>query len=77
MSSNKFLFPDPAFYLKLLYCFLILYYAYTNRRPEMPLEHFNRITQDLGVMGGKPCIRGMRMTVGRILYQIGAEVVFT
>jgi len=43
----------------------------------MPLEHFNRITQDLGVMGGKPCIRGMRMTVGRILYQIGAEVVFT
>jgi uncharacterized protein (DUF433 family) len=23
-------------------------------------------------MGGKPCIRGMRLTVGRILSQIGA-----
>ncbi|MDR0289808.1 MAG: DUF433 domain-containing protein [Treponema sp.] len=38
----------------------------------MTLEHFDRITQDPGVMGGKPCIRGMRLTVGRILSQIGA-----
>jgi len=38
----------------------------------MTLEHFNRITQDPFVMGGKPCIRGMRLTVGRILSQIGA-----
>jgi len=38
----------------------------------MVLENFNRITQDPGVMGGKPCIRGMRLTVGRILSQIGA-----
>jgi len=38
----------------------------------MILEHFDRITQDPGVMGGKPCIRGMRLTVGRILSQIGA-----
>jgi len=38
----------------------------------MPLEHFNRITNDPGIMGGKPCIRGMRLTVGRILSQIGA-----
>ena len=38
----------------------------------MTLEHFNRITQDPNVMGGKPCIRGMRLTVGRILSQIGA-----
>ena len=34
--------------------------------------HFDRITQDPNVMGGKPCIRGMRLTVGRILSQIGA-----
>jgi len=38
----------------------------------MTLDHFDRITQDPGVMGGKPCIRGMRLTVGRILSQIGA-----
>jgi len=39
---------------------------------NMVLEHFDRITQDPGVMGGKPCIRGMRLTVGRILSQVGA-----
>jgi len=38
----------------------------------MPLEHFDRITNDPGIMGGKSCIRGMRITVGRILSQIGA-----
>ena len=37
----------------------------------MTFEHFDRITQDPGIMGGKPCIRGMRLTVGRILSQIG------
>jgi uncharacterized protein (DUF433 family) len=42
------------------------------RRLSMALEHFDRITQDPDVMGGKPCIRGMRLTVGRILSQIGA-----
>jgi uncharacterized protein (DUF433 family) len=26
-----------------------------------------RITHDPGVMGGKPCIRGMRVTVGMIV----------
>jgi len=38
----------------------------------MTFEYFDRITQDPAVMGGKPCIRGMRLTVGRILSQIGA-----
>ena len=28
---------------------------------------FQRITHDPQVMGGKPCIRGMRVTVGAIL----------
>jgi uncharacterized protein (DUF433 family) len=32
----------------------------------------DRITQDPAVMGGKPCIRGMRVTVGMIVGQIGA-----
>jgi uncharacterized protein (DUF433 family) len=30
-----------------------------------------RITQDPEVMGGKACIRGMRVTVGMIVGQIG------
>ena len=33
-------------------------------------EQFDRITHDPEVMGGKACIRGMRMTVGMILMQI-------
>lgn len=28
---------------------------------------FDRITHDPRVMGGKPCIRGLRMTVGMVL----------
>lgn len=36
------------------------------------MADFDRITQDPGVMGGKPCIRGMRVTVGMIVGQIGA-----
>jgi uncharacterized protein (DUF433 family) len=41
----------------------------------METEHFerlDRITQNPAVMGGKPCIRGMRVTVGMIVGQIGA-----
>ena len=33
---------------------------------------FDRITQVAGLMGGKACIRGMRVTVRMILNQIGA-----
>lgn len=32
----------------------------------------DRITRDPAVMGGRPCIRGMRVTVGMIVGQIGA-----
>ena len=31
----------------------------------------DRVTQHPGVMGGKPCVRGMRVTVGMIVSQIG------
>lgn len=31
------------------------------------MEGLTRITLDPDVMGGKPCIRGMRMTVGTIV----------
>ena len=39
---------------------------------RMYTEHFDRITHNPAVMGGKPCIRGMRVTVGMIINQIGA-----
>jgi uncharacterized protein (DUF433 family) len=31
------------------------------------MKELSRITLDRGVMGGKPCIRGMRVTVGTIV----------
>ena len=31
------------------------------------MKGFERITLDPAVMGGKPCIRGMRVTVGTIV----------
>ncbi len=35
---------------------------------------FDRITRTPGLMSGKACIRGMRVTVGMIVGQIGAGV---
>jgi uncharacterized protein (DUF433 family) len=34
------------------------------------LERFDRISLNPAVMGGKPCIRGMRITVGMVLSQL-------
>jgi uncharacterized protein (DUF433 family) len=34
------------------------------------MRHFDRITQHPDVMGGKPCIRGLRVTVGMIVGQM-------
>jgi uncharacterized protein (DUF433 family) len=36
------------------------------------MTQFDRITLDPTLMGGKPCVRGMRVTVGMIVGQIGA-----
>jgi uncharacterized protein (DUF433 family) len=36
------------------------------------MKHLKRITLDPLVMGGKPCIRGMRVTVGMILGPLAA-----
>lgn len=35
------------------------------------MEQLDRITQQPEVMGGKACIRGMRVTVGMIVGQVG------
>lgn len=39
---------------------------------DMVMAQLNRITQQPEVMGGKACIRGMRVTVGMVVGQIGA-----
>jgi len=36
------------------------------------MERLDRITQQSEIMGGKPCLRGMRVTVGMIVGQIGS-----
>lgn len=39
----------------------------------MDIQGFDRITFDPLVMGGRACIRGMRMTVGTVLGLIAAD----
>jgi uncharacterized protein (DUF433 family) len=36
------------------------------------MEELDRITRNPAVMAGKPCIRGMRVTVGMIVGQVSA-----
>ncbi len=36
------------------------------------MEELTRITRDPQVMGGRACIRGMRVTVGMIVGQVGS-----
>ncbi len=37
------------------------------------MAQFDRITFDPAVMGGKPCIRGLRVTVGMVLGLLAAK----
>jgi uncharacterized protein (DUF433 family) len=39
---------------------------------EQRMSQFDRITRQPDVMGGKACIRGIRVTVGMIVGQVGA-----
>jgi uncharacterized protein (DUF433 family) len=41
-------------------------------RYDNDVHQFDRITMDPEVMGGKPCIRGMRVTVGMIVGAMSA-----
>jgi uncharacterized protein (DUF433 family) len=42
----------------------------------MNLPGFDRITIDPTVMGGKPCVRGMRITVGTIVGLVASGALF-
>lgn len=44
----------------------------TGLDEEMVVPQLDRITQQPEVMGGRACIRGMRVTVGMVVGQIGA-----
>ena len=41
-------------------------------RADLKMPELTRITRDPAVMGGKPCIRGMRVTVGTVVGLIAA-----
>jgi len=41
-------------------------------RYDDEVQELERITVDSAIMGGKPCIRGMRVTVGMIVEAIAA-----
>jgi uncharacterized protein (DUF433 family) len=43
----------------------------TSFDKEQSMGQLNRITRQPDVMGGKACIRGMRVTVGMVVGQIG------
>ena len=43
-----------------------------ERRDDDFVQEFRRITMDPDVMGGKPCVRGMRVTVGMIVEALSA-----
>jgi uncharacterized protein (DUF433 family) len=45
-------------------------------KKEFPMADLDRITQSPDMMGGRPCIRGMRVTVGMIVGQISAGISF-
>jgi uncharacterized protein (DUF433 family) len=42
------------------------------QQAKVAMDTLDRITQDPAVMAGRACIRGMRVTVGMIVGQIGA-----
>jgi len=50
----------------------VIFSTYDWWQTEKPMTQFERITQDPGVMGGKACVRGLRVTVATIVGQIGA-----
>ena len=44
----------------------------TQAGDDLTMPQLTRITRDPAVMGGKPCIRGMRVTVGTVVGLVAA-----
>jgi uncharacterized protein (DUF433 family) len=44
---------------------------------KLTFEGFDRITADPTVLEGKPCVRGMRLTVQRILHALASNPSWT
>jgi uncharacterized protein (DUF433 family) len=49
-----------------------MFCAINKQRSPIVMNQFDRITLNPKVMGGKPCIRGMRVTVGMIVGMLAA-----
>jgi uncharacterized protein (DUF433 family) len=47
--------------------FAIVSRHHNSLRGRATMQQLNKITHDRGVIGGKPCIRGLRVTVGTIV----------
>jgi uncharacterized protein (DUF433 family) len=50
--------------------------ALAYNRMNLVLE-LDRITRDAAIMGGKPCVRGMRVTVGMIVGLVASGHAFS
>lgn len=46
--------------------------GWITMRTESPMPQLARITRDPRLMGGKPCIRGLRITVGAVVGLVAA-----
>jgi uncharacterized protein (DUF433 family) len=46
--------------------------SFTQERRKGMIKDFTRITLDPKVWGGKPCIRGLRVTVGTVVGLLAA-----
>jgi len=65
--------PHPGWHhLDILPCLKAGEDVKTSFDKEQTMGQLNRITQQPDVMGGKACIRGMRVTVGMVVGQVGA-----
>ncbi len=47
--------------------FLIIFVIAVDNKKVMNMKQLRRIILDPDIMGGKPCIRGLRVTVGMII----------
>jgi uncharacterized protein (DUF433 family) len=71
ISGRAYSHGSPSWIFSMLVCFpkkaLLVYNRHRLLVQEAEMHNLTRITFNPEVMGGKPCIRGMRVTVGTIV----------